>query len=160
MSKPILTQNYVKKLFNYDGINLRWKVKKAMRIKINSIAGSVNSEGYRHIEIEGKKYKAHRIIWLYVYGVMPEREIDHINRQKLDNRIENLRESNRQINSRNRSAGSNSLTGVRGVYWQANCKKWVSVIGVGNGKRVTLGYYNDIEEAISMRLTAECHYGY
>lgn len=158
MSKLILSQEYVKYLFTYDGLNLRWRVKKSMRIKLGEVAGSLNGEGYIHIEIDGKKHKAHRLIWLYVYGEMPPDEIDHINRNKLDNSIDNLRLADRQINSRNRGASKNSKTGIRGVYLDKNYGRWVASINTSKNTRLRLGYFDTLYEAISARLGAEALY--
>jgi hypothetical protein len=78
--------------------------------------GSLDKDGYLIIKVKGKQFKAHRIAWLLNYGSFPESELDHINRNKLDNRIENLRESNRQEQIANRDYRPNPRTGVVGVY--------------------------------------------
>ena len=89
-----LTQEYLKSILDYDldtGI-FTWKINKAKRTKIGDIAGwSYN--GYREIEINDKKYKAHRLAWLYVYGEMPNKLIDHIDGNRSNNKISNLREA-------------------------------------------------------------------
>lgn len=78
--------------------------------------GSVDKYGYLILKIKGRQFKAHRIVWLLNNGSFPCTELDHINRNKLDNRIENLRESNRTQQNRNKEFQVNPSTGVRGVY--------------------------------------------
>ena len=78
--------------------------------------GSYDKDGYLILKIKGRQMKAHRIAWLLNYGEFPKSEIDHINRDKLDNRIENLRESNRFEQNRNKNFIPNKETGVVGIY--------------------------------------------
>ena len=78
--------------------------------------GSLDKDGYLILKVKKRQFKAHRIAWFLNYGKFPECEIDHINRNKLDNRIENLRESNRTQQNRNKDIPVNVDTGVRGVY--------------------------------------------
>lgn len=88
-------------------------------------AGSVGSRGYRHVLFRRRIYKAHRLIWLLVFGEWPNGQIDHVNRDRLDNRIVNLRVATPSLNSFNARPRTNK-TGVRGVYskrgkWFAKC---------------------------------------
>lgn len=78
--------------------------------------GSIDRYGYLILKIKGHQFKAHRVVWLLHIGSFPKSELDHINRNKLDNRIENLRESNRTQQNRNKEIKVNAETGVRGVY--------------------------------------------
>lgn len=89
---------YVKKYFLYDNGVLK-------RTDRKNSNGSIDKDGYLILKIKGKQYKAHRIVFLLFNGRMPKDEIDHINRNRTDNRIENLRESTRQENIKN-SIGS------------------------------------------------------
>lgn len=81
-----------------------------------------NSLGYVQIKISGKLYHAHRLAWLYVYGYMPEKEIDHINRIRDDNRIANLREATSQLNSLNTGIYKNNTSGSKGIYYNKRAK--------------------------------------
>lgn len=159
MSNIILTQAKVRELFYYDGKQLVWKIIPKGKNKVGKVAGCVcKSSGYTIIGWKGKYYKAHRLIWLYVYGNTPNK-IDHINHNRSDNRIENLRSVDYLTNSRNRKADSVGKNPYTGVTWNKRSKKWVVSIKPSS-KRVHLGYFNDLEEAISIRLTANNHYGF
>lgn len=103
-------ESYIKKHFVY---NSDGTVTRNDRRNSN---GSIDRYGYLILKIKGHQYKAHRIVWLLNKGEFPKSEIDHINRNKLDNRIENLRESNRTQQNRNKDIKVNAETGVRGVY--------------------------------------------
>lgn len=78
--------------------------------------GSYDKDGYLILKVKTKQFKAHRIVWLLNYGKFPETELDHINRIRSDNRIENLRESNREQQSENRDIEPNKDTGEIGIY--------------------------------------------
>ena len=78
--------------------------------------GSYDKDGYLIIKVKGKQFKAHRIVWLLHHGKFPDAEIDHINRNRADNRIENLREADRKLQHKNITRTPNPDTGVIGVY--------------------------------------------
>ena len=78
--------------------------------------GSIDKYGYLIIKVKGEQFKAHRIAWLLHYGSMPEQNLDHINRNKTDNRISNLREANQFINNSNAERPPNNDTGCVGIY--------------------------------------------
>ena len=142
-------------LFNYreDG-NLIWKVKRSGTKKWKT-AGAMHRNGYKVVTYKGKQYPAHRLIWLYHEGYMPEPgyEIDHINRQRDDNRIENLRVVSRQCNQRNTGNWTTSSTGVKGVVIGTGKRYRVSVRL--NNKLFNVGDYNSFTEAVLARFAAE-----
>lgn len=101
---------YILKHFHYDrkkGILIRDDRKNSM--------GSLDKDGYLILKIKGKQYKYHRIVWLVCNGDFPKGEIDHIDRNKLNNHIENLRETDRILNVLNRDIAPNKDTGVEGI---------------------------------------------
>jgi hypothetical protein len=106
MSKTnCITQEKLKEILDYNpdtGI-FTWKVSKAKRIKVGSVAGCKNNLGYILIRIDGKIYLAHRLAWLYTHGDFPLNCIDHINQIKDDNRICNLRDVTVSENMQNQS---------------------------------------------------------
>lgn len=159
----VLTQDLVRMLFDYDNGVLRWIEKLSARSQyvIGSAAGFVSTQKdseYRYIKIGGKRYNAANIIWLYHYGVMPDVLIDHINHDKSDNRIENLRLATQKENSRNRSLGVKNTSGVIGV--DKHEGKWSARIINNEGKRISLGRFKTFKEAAAARAVAELALGY
>jgi len=105
------------------------------------------------VHIDGKTYSAHRIIWLICNGKYPDGEIDHINRNKTDNRIENLRDVTRAINELNKGVRKDSKTGVKGVTAHKD-GGYFSFIQ-RNGKRHYLGHFKSIDDASNAYQTAQ-----
>lgn len=107
--KEINYEQYILDNFSYDnGVITRTDRKNS--------DGSLDAYGYLIFKVKGKQFKAHRIAWLLNYGSFPEKELDHINRIKTDNRIENLRESNRKQQMHNIYRKPNKDTGIVGIY--------------------------------------------
>lgn len=126
MTKPILTQDILKDKLLYDehtGI-FTWLKSDTKRIKTGSIAGFTDVRGYVSIHISKKLYYAHRLAWLYKYGNMPKQNIDHINGNRNDNRIENLREASQQQNVMNVGARKRNTSGYKGVSFSKVANKW------------------------------------
>ncbi|MFL9880841.1 HNH endonuclease signature motif containing protein [Herbaspirillum rhizosphaerae] len=159
--KSILTQDYLKSLLHYDPELGRFFriVARGRMGAFGSMAGGLKKTGYRSILIDGKSYQEHRLVWLYVYGVMPEDQLDHINHCKDDNRVENLREASNQENNRNRSKSKNNISGITGVHWHESGSKWRACIKA-DGKSKHLGSFEHYFEAICARKSAELHYGF
>ena len=145
MASQIITQNQVKDLFEYRNGELFWKIKPAQRVKIDSKAGSLHQKGYLQTEINGKKYLNHRIIFLMFHGYLPE-FIDHIDNNRSNNRIENLREATLSQNQHNAKTRKDNTSGVKGVCWYKATQKWRVQLQV-NGKVKFFGDYNDLEVA-------------
>jgi len=131
----MLTAEEVRKLFDYspDTGELRWKVSKPGRQRAGNIAGKQNIRGYRDVGINNIRYRAHRVIWLYVTGAWPTGQIDHINGVRNDNRFANLRDVTHAQNQQNlRGPRRPSESGYLGVSWIKNdgifC--WQAVVSV------------------------------
>lgn len=151
----MITQKRIKELLSYNqdtGIFI-WKESLGNRAIVGNIAGSDKPSGYRQIKIDTIPYLSHRLAWLYVYGYLPENHIDHINRDKSDNRIKNLREVSRSCNIRNSKIRKDNKSGIKGVTLHP-VGKWVSRISTKH-KTKTIGYYDSLDEAICARLAAE-----
>jgi len=146
----------VQEIFDYRGDgNLIWKIKRSGTKKWKT-AGAMHRNGYRVITYKGKQYPAHRLIWLYHNGYMPESglEIDHVNRHRDDNRIENLRVVSRQCNQRNAGNWCTNTTGVKGIVKGGHMGKYRVCIRVNN-TLYNLGDCSDLDEAVLTRLAAE-----
>ncbi|WP_312816290.1 HNH endonuclease [Atlantibacter subterraneus] len=122
-------------------------------------AGSVMARGYLWITLCGKPHFAHRIAWAVYYGEYPDGVIDHSNGVKTDNRISNLVLSTPGENSRNQKLRVNNKSGQMGVFQRKDNGRFRCFIQ-GDGKRIWLGTYDTIEEAISVRKEAEKRFGY
>lgn len=142
-------------VFDYkDGV-LLWATRPARRVKIGDVAGYKNNQGYLVVRFSGKQWKVHRIIWEIHNGIIPDNmEIDHINHKRDDNRIENLRITSRRVNSMNIAIGSANSSGCMGVSWIDRISKWQVYIGV-NGKQIYIGVFENFEDAVLARKSAE-----
>jgi hypothetical protein len=117
-------------------------------VKVGSIAGTNHSSGYLIICVDGEAYKAHRLAWLYVHGEWPEADIDHINGDRGDNRIENLRSVTRSINQQNlRAARGDTNTGVLGVYKTDKKSKPFKSFIKADGHNKFIGNFKTVSEA-------------
>ena len=151
----MLTQERLKELLDYDpvvGIFI-WKIARC-NIRAGSIAGW-NSKGYTTIQVERKNYFAHRLAWLYVYGVWPTNDIDHRDHNKGNNKISNLRDVTATINGQNQiTANIGNLSGFLGVTYDKQHCKYRAQIKVG-GKQKYLGLFLTAENAHSAYLSAK-----
>ena len=126
---------------------------------VDNRAGSPRKDGYVGISALGFKYLAHRLAWFYVKGTWPSEYIDHINGNRSDNRIENLREVSAQQNTMNHPLHKNNKSGYRGVSFDKARKKWVSRIVI-NYRQNVLGYFDSVEDAVAAyNRASEEHHG-
>ena len=140
-----LTQSDVKDAFEYVDGMLLWKNPKTNRLKKGAVAGTLK-DGYRRVNLNYTLYYVHRLVWLYHYGVMPLGMIDHIDMDRSNNRIENLREATPTQNSMNRLKTKSNSSGFKGVSFHEKTQKWRAACSV-NGSRKYLGLYKSPEEA-------------
>ena len=152
----MITKEQLKSVIKYD---LDTGTFTRARYKNKNSVGTVNKDGYLQIYVYARVYLAHRLAWLYAYGEWPKDQIDHINHDKLDNRIINLREATTQDNQKNKSLSERNKSGIHGVKWYADIKKWRVQIGVDK-KQLYLGCFDDKFEAACARKSAERKYGY
>jgi hypothetical protein len=120
---------------------------------------ATSTKGYKSGWVFGLQMQAHRAAWAIHYGEWPQGEIDHINGDKADNRIENLRVVTSRQNAMNRPLRCDNLSGHVGVYWVGSLNKWMAQIKV-DGKQKTIGRYKTLAEAVDARKDAEQRYGY
>ena len=150
-----LTANMVRELFDYspDTGLLTRRVRTANCTAVGDVAGTTSRGNYVCVKIDGRPYKAHRLVWLYVHGRWPEEEIDHINGVPTDNRLGNLREASRRTNVENKRSGrSDNKGGLLGV--SAHGNKYLAQIQV-NGEKRHIGCFATPSEAHDAYLTAK-----
>jgi len=154
-----LSQKHIKELFNYSSSSGLFTRKITRRsFKKGDIAGRVNSAGYVTIGVAGKNRAAHRLAWLYTYGYLPKM-IDHINHNKTDNRIANLRDVTASENAKNLSLNDANTSGQTGVTWNKAARKWKSYIKVDR-QVLNLGTFTEFHKAVDARKNAEVLYGF
>lgn len=151
VARPIyeeLSSDLVRELYNYDpatGVLTR-KIKRGTRWKKGEVAGSLGNNGYYYVSVNSRLYLLHRIVWIYVYGSLPDSDIDHINRNRGDNRIANLRVATRGQNNINSKLQHNNTSGYKGAYYDKRRDCWYAEIWVNNKKRF-LGRHTSAESA-------------
>ena len=158
--KDYATQEQLKNLFTYnpDTGELIRKISSG-GFKKGSVAGSLTKYGYLCVRVNYRLYQIHRLIWVYVHGYFPNKDIDHINRVRTDNRLENLREATRSQNLRNKEKSNKNISGYKGVSFFARDKKWMASIQI-NGKKKYLGYFDTpLSAHEAYKNFAEKHFG-
>jgi len=152
----------LRRLVNYDPMTgaFTWKVS-TWRVRAGDKCGCSNDQGYLVITILRHQYTAHRLAWVYIYGSFPQDEIDHIDGNRLNNRLTNLRDVSHSTNMQNRrSARSDNACGLLGAHFYKRNKinPWCSQIGIresGRRRRKHLGYFPTAELASAAYLTAK-----
>jgi hypothetical protein len=144
-------------LFSYDpgtGLVIR-KVSTGGRFgRAGDVLSSKTGAGYLKVIVRPHRYLVHRLAWALHYGEWPTLFIDHINRVKTDNRIENLRLVTPKENNQNVGIGPRNTSGALGVGWKKSRNKWVAYIRLDN-KHKELGVFSDFDAAVAARLKAE-----
>ena len=146
----MITQEELKKQLYYNsetGIFTRL-ISNHHSVKIGDKAGCLDN-GYLRIVVNNKQYYAHRLAWLYIYGEFnqyPQFVIDHIDGNKLNNKISNLRKITNQQNVLNQKLRKNNTSGVKGISWHSRDKCWIARLMI-NGVAKHLGQFKDLELA-------------
>ncbi|MFZ2540824.1 MAG: HNH endonuclease [Gallionella sp.] len=152
----MLTIDRLKELLDYDHLtgDFLWKKKRNGGYSVGAIAGCKTLEGYWQLRIDNKSYKAHRVAWFFVYGIWP-RILDHIDHDKLNNRIINLREVTTAENGQNQiEAQAGNKNGFLGVDYHKSSRKFRAHI-MTNRKRKFLGSFLTAEEAHEAYIAAK-----
>lgn len=159
-----ITQEFVRECFDYEGGVLVWRNRPAHHFQdiwrqrifntrqASTKAGSIVN-GYMMVNFVGRRMAVHRLVFLWHHGFLPK-EIDHINRNPLDNRIENLRAATHAQNCRNRGLYASNTSGFKGVSFHKTTGKWIAGIRA-NGKWTHLGLFESAETAAERRRQAE-----
>jgi hypothetical protein len=138
----MITQAELKNLFDYVDGQLVAKTNVNKR-KAGDVLGSLNDKGYLKGRVNQRLYRVHRLVFLYFHGFMPP-QVYHIDGNRQNNRIENLREATSAQNNQNRMATGASK--IKGVVWHRQSKKWTASICI-NRKNIHLGSFEKIEDA-------------
>lgn len=120
---------------------------------------TLNASGYYHGTLFGKTHAAHRVAWALAHGAWPEGEIDHINGDRSDNRLANLRDVSAAENRKNQTRSRANTSGVTGVHWCNTWNRWIAKIMVGR-KTTTIGNFATFEEAVAARAVASQAMGF
>ena len=145
--------------YNADTGEFKWTSFNSRNTNKGKIAGTKLSNKYIRIFIYGKLYQAHRLAWYMYYGKEPEHGLDHIDGDKHNNAIGNLRDVPQSSNAKNSSLSKSNSSGFTGVTFMRKSKKWRSRIMV-DGADIHLGFYDDKQKAISARVRATREYGF
>lgn len=154
----MVTQERLHELLNYDAETGVFTRRIASgTAKAGDVAGCERPDGYQYISVDGKQYLAHRLAWLYVHGELPADHTDHIDRDRRNNRISNLRPATVSQNILNSSRSKKNTSGHKGVYWSRVRAKWIAQICVDR-KPINLGGFDCIAAAIAARKAAETEF--
>lgn len=155
-----ITQDELKYFLTYDpdtGV-FTWNVDIG-RARVGAVAGYVNNQGYLQIGINSRPFLSHRLAFLYMEGYLPEYEVGHIDRDKLNNKWSNLREVTHLCNSLNKHVRKDSSTKIPGVSWHKASGKWIVFI-TSKRKRIYIGIFVDFNDAVRARWNAEVQYNF
>lgn len=154
-SRVMPSQVELHRLFDYVGGRLLWKIDIAKNVKAGSVAGSTSTTSYMQVSINNKIYLLHRIVYAWHYGDVPP-VLDHVNGDKTDNRVENLRPATMTQNAMNRKTPTTNTSGVKGVSKRKN-GAWRVFMRTGNGKNIDI-QTKDFEFAEFVATEARRHY--
>jgi hypothetical protein len=141
----MISKDRVRELFDYQDGNLIRKVSIQSRSRLGEKAGANSTRGVVIVSVDYKRYKAHRLIWLWHHGSLPP-VIDHIDGDPTNNRIENLRPATHATNMRNSKKPRTNTSGFKGVRFHKQRQKWTAQISVNN-RSLYLGIYETPELA-------------
>jgi hypothetical protein len=140
-----ITKELLNDVFDYKDGNLFWKKKISKKVNVGNVAGRSASGGYRMLGLYKKTYMEHRLIFMFHNGYFPK-EVDHIDGNKSNNRIENLRPATHMENLKNQKVRINNVSGHKNVGWAGREQKWRVRLAI-NGKDKHIGYFADRELA-------------
>jgi hypothetical protein len=154
--KDLPTPEMLRKLLRYDAETgqLIWAKTNSRRAPAGSVAGCLSKHtGYIYVGVNNKRLRAHRVVWMIVYNEIPG-EIDHIDGNRSNNRLENLRVVSRSGNNQNRGIQRNNTSGATGVSFDSYRSKWAANIQA-DGKKIKLGRFASFDEAVKAYAAAK-----
>ena len=140
-----ITQERLKELFELTDKGLVWKTSRIGASTIGKGSYIHKSTGYKLLKVDYRQYREHRLVWLYVHGTLPKM-LDHIDGDKTNNDINNLRKSTQSQNMHNMTLSSHNTSGVKGVSWNKRAQKWRARIKL-KGKEIHIGNFVTLEQA-------------
>lgn len=156
-----LTVERLREVLDYEpetGV-FRWRVNKRANASAGSVAGTAHNSGYWRIRIDRRGYLAQQLAWMHFYGRWPDKQLDHIDTNKHNNRIANLREATPTQNLGNRPMRRDNVSGVKGVTWHPRDQRWRAQITI-NGRVKYISQHRRIEDAAeAYRRAAEAYFG-
>ncbi len=157
-----LTADRLREVLRYSPSTgeFHWRVMCSARRPAGTLAGDKKKvSGYVLIGVDGFRYRAHRLAWLYMTGEWPAKQVDHEDTDRANNRWENLRPATNQQNQANSRLSKNNKSGVKGVFWNERLQKWQAKINVGR-RQIHGGYHDSLAAAGAayLRLAHE-HFG-
>lgn len=132
--------------YDPDTGHLWWIQRPGGKASMDAPAGTIRPDGRRQVKVCGRAFKAHRICWALHYGQWPDGDIDHANGNPSDNRVTNLRDATKTENNRNQKKRAGCSSGLKGVTWDKQWRKWRANIRV-NKRLIRLGAFDDEYEA-------------
>lgn len=152
VGRPGVRAEQLREVLSYEPETGRfyWRIRRK-RVTVGAAAGTLHHLGYVHIHVLGHKYLAHRLAWLYVHGEWPSGQIDHINGDRADNRLVNLRVTTQRQNTQNQAV--HRAGRLFGCCYHKPKKRWIAKIRI-QGRMTFLGYYDTEQEAHEAYLRA------
>jgi hypothetical protein len=143
----IVSQSRLREVLSYckETGQFHWLKRLSKNVAPGRTAGSL-CQGYVRIKVDGQLFAAHRLAWLFAYGEWPDREVDHIDRDRSNNRLANLRQASSSLNKANTSLRRTNTSGFKGVKFHSQRRRWNARITV-NGRQISLGMHDSREEA-------------
>lgn len=147
---------FVRQVLDHDPFTgrLTWKQSLSPRVRVGDVAGLVGCHGYRRVRLCGKEYRAHRLCWFHYYGRWPDDCLDHVNGNRDDNRLANLRECSQAQNLQNKGLDRRNKSGFTGVYWDEKRGKYFAQITASRKTR-SLGRFDTAEQAAAAHAAAK-----
>jgi hypothetical protein len=152
-----ISHSFITRVLRYEPEtgDFYWRECRGPNAQVGYLAGrKPGNHGYKSIRLINYSYLSHRLAWFYYYKKWPLYFIDHINRDRSDNRIDNLRDVSNSVNAHNSVTRKDNSTGVRGVYYNSINNNWRAIINI-KGKTIDLGSYTSFVEAVHARKKAE-----
>lgn len=156
----MITKERVLQCLTYDRTTGSFFWKETRRgVRIGEKAGYTSKNGYIFIRIDGNLYRSHRLVWLVENGKFPDLEIDHIDGNRSNNYIYNLREVSKIENQKNQGIRIDNISGHSGIMWYKKGQKWHVQI-THDGVKYHIGYFDKIEDAIKARMEADIKFNF